>query len=269
MFFSKNKPLDAKELVDIHVHILPGIDDGPGSLEESIEMAKVAKERGVSAIIATPHANRTFSNGKTLIEKKTTDLNKALKEANIEIEVYPGVEYRVSPDILSELEDGSLQTLANSQYLLIELPFTEVPFYMEELVFQLKLKGLTPILAHPERTSAIQEQFERLERLVAQGCLIQVNAQSIGKRFGPERTTALKIIKSGMAFAIASDGHDAFKRPPMFGNALNYTVQLLGEERALSLVRDNPARIIRVAGPDTGASSCSAVPARDHKSSDL
>ncbi|MCL5291566.1 MAG: hypothetical protein M1548_03430 [Actinobacteria bacterium] len=230
--------------VDIHAHILPGLDDGAVAVEESVEMARTAVAHGVSAIIATPHSNEAYGTDRAVVEREIASLNKVLRSEGVELEVYPGAEIKASPHIFRQLEDGSLQTLADSRYILIEMPLDDIPFYMQDLIFRLRLKGLVPILAHPERTVAVQKRLKRLESLVDQGCLIQINTLSLEMGFGPEYATAVDIMRKGWAFAVASDAHDLESRPPCLKGALHIVARLLGKSPALALVRDNPGRIL-------------------------
>lgn len=231
-------------LVDIHAHILPGIDDGAVAIEESIEMAKAAVARGVSAIIATPHFNSCYKCDRTVLDKEVASLREALNALNVDLKVYPGAEVRISPEVLDSLDAGRVQPLAGSRYVLIELPFDEIPFYARDLVFKLRLKGLVPVLAHPERSASVQKRIDRLEGFIGQGCLVQLNASSLEAGFGQDYATAVKIIERGWAFAIASDAHDLGTRPPGLKAAARVAARLLGKQKALKLVRENPLRII-------------------------
>ncbi len=232
-------------LVDIHAHILPGIDDGAVAVEESIEMARAAVARGVSAMIATPHFNSWYACDREVLMKEVADLKEALRGARIDLEVYPGAEVRISPEVLDSLDAGKIQPLAGSRYVLIELPFDEIPFYARDLVFKLRLKGFVPVLAHPERSASVQRRVDRLQPFVEQGCLVQLNASSLEAGFGQDYAAAVKIIERGWAFAIASDAHDLGGRPPGLKSAARVAARLLGKQKALELVRENPMRIIR------------------------
>ncbi|MHB0976437.1 MAG: tyrosine-protein phosphatase [Candidatus Aquicultorales bacterium] len=230
--------------VDIHAHILPLMDDGAVSIEESVEMAALAASRGVSRMVATPHLNEAFSWDRDLLESEVSALNDALHKANVKLEVYTGAEIRATSAVFESLDAGELPTLAGSSYLLLEMPFEEIPFFMGELVFRMKTNGLTPVLAHPERTLAVQRKPRKLESLIAQGCLLQINASSIDGRFGAHHTAAVELIRRGWAFALASDAHDLTSRPPGLRSAIHAATRLFGGKKAMELVYRNPGLII-------------------------
>lgn len=240
----KGEPLGDGGFVDIHSHILPGLDDGAVALEESVEMARAAVERGTTAIIATPHLNHVYDWDAEALERVVDALNAALLAEGVSLTVYGGAEVLASPEIFERLEKDDLPTLAGSRHLLIEMPFEDVPFYMGDLTFKLRLKGYTPVLAHPERTSTVRRRPARLEPLIDQGCLIQLDASSLNGGFGPDFSTASKILRKGWAFAVGSDAHDLEIRPPDLTGALHAASRLIGKGGALALVKDNPRKLI-------------------------
>lgn len=227
--------------IDIHAHILPGFDDGSSSLEESVAMAKMAAATGTAAIIATPHSSTRRPLDHVRVKEAVETLNAAIDAEGINLVIHPGAEHRVFPLLF---EEEPLITLADSEYVLIELPFDEFPFFMEDLVYKLRLRGLTPIIAHPERNTVVQKNIARLEPLLTQGCLIQLNGMSIQKRFGAERTAALRILKKGWAFAVASDTHNTTARPPSLTSAAKVLTRFVGADQADRLLRISPSWIV-------------------------
>lgn len=204
-------------------------------------MAKMAAASGTSAIIATPHSSYQRPLNHAHLAEAVEELNSALAAEEIDLKIYPGAEHRVSPYMLDEEAPISL---AESAYVLIELPFNEFPFFMEDLVFNLRLRELTPIIAHPERNTVIQKNPGRLEQLVAQGCLAQVNSASIQKRFGAERSAGVKILRKEWAFTVASDAHDTRARPSTLASAQKALVRLVGAGQAEILLSGNPSLVL-------------------------
>jgi protein-tyrosine phosphatase len=197
-------------MIDIHCHILPGIDDGPQTIKQSLSIAESLVAKGYRQIIATPHTRDGIFNVQSdSIYAKTIELNQALQNLSVDLAIYPGAEYPLIPELL----DSELVTLNNSRYLLVELPFTQpVPQYAEDLFFQLQTKGLVPILAHPERCRGIQENPDLVKEYARLGVLLQVNIASIFGRYGRGvRQLAENFIKQGLIHFLATDSHRPFK----------------------------------------------------------
>ncbi|MCM3729093.1 tyrosine protein phosphatase [Neobacillus cucumis] len=200
-------------MVDIHCHILPGIDDGAKNISDSIMMAKEAEKEGIHTIIATPHLNNQYDNRKDLILAKVNKLNTALKDAGVNVTILPGQEPRIYGDIIGDFEKNDIQTLNNSQYLFVEFPSNHVPRYAEKLLFDIQVKGLTPIIVHPERNSEIIERPEILYRFVEKGSLTQVTASSLSGYFGKKiKNFSMQIIEANLTHFIASDAHNINSR---------------------------------------------------------
>jgi protein-tyrosine phosphatase len=235
-----------KEFIDTHIHILADQDDGPLTIDESIELAKEVVANNISTIIATPHLNEgLFNFSAEKRDKEITRLEKALSEEGIDIKIYPGAEVRITIDIFDWLREGSLPTLANSRYLLLELPFDTLPIYTNELIFKLKTAGIMPILAHPERNAQIQINPSRLERLINGGCLVQVNTTSLTGKLGSLcYETAVEFLKRGWIDILASDAHEARIRGLNFKEALEIAAKYIGAAEATKLVTKNPAQIL-------------------------
>lgn len=145
-------------MIDIHCHILPGIDDGPKTIEESILMAKEAVNQGINTIIATPHhRNNSYVNEKESILRIVREFNEILQNEQIPLEILPGQETRIFGEILEDYKKEEILTLNNSNYLFIEFPTSTVPRYAERLLYDIQLEGLIPIIVHPERNKEILE----------------------------------------------------------------------------------------------------------------
>ena len=163
-------------MIDIHCHILPGIDDGAENIEDSLQMAKEAVRQGIHAIIATPHYNQHYHNEKQNIIAKAAELNLHLSENNIPLTIIPGQEIRIYGEILEDYQSGKILTMAQTTYLFIELPSGHVPRFTERLLYDLQVAGLVPIIVHPERNQEIIKNPDLLYGFVNNGALSQITA---------------------------------------------------------------------------------------------
>lgn len=201
-------------MIDIHSHILPGMDDGARNIQESIEMARKAVEQGVTNIIATPHYHKgKYDNHKEKVDGETRKLNQVLDELEIPLKVWPGQEIRITDELLEDYHRNQILALNDSQYILLELPSHHVPRYTERLMYDLQIKRITPIIAHPERNLEIMRNPYLLERLIWHGAYSQITAGSITGKFGWRVKRFSKyLIDSGLTHFIASDAHNVGKR---------------------------------------------------------
>lgn len=201
-------------MIDLHCHILPGIDDGAKHLTESIEMAREAYSEGITAIIATPHhKNGRYENEWTFVEEQVEKLNDVLNKENIPLKVAPGQEIRLYGELLDDLQKEATFGLNRSSYVLVEFPSNHVPRYAERLVFDMQMAGLTPIIAHPERNSEITDNPELLYKLVKQGAIAQLTASSLTGQFGNKiKKFSLDLINSNLVHFLASDAHNVKNR---------------------------------------------------------
>jgi protein-tyrosine phosphatase len=233
-------------MIDLHCHVLPAIDDGCESLEQSLEFCRVAFQDGISTLVATPHQKPgQYDNTPEAIRQKVLELRVALREAGIEVEIVEGAEVYHSLDLATRLREGRVTTLgATGRYLLLELPFQQTPLRVEETVFQLKLAGVTPVLAHPERISYFVTDMERLEKLIRLGCLSQVTGAAILGGFGDRvRDIALRMLERNLVHVISSDAHDTVYRPPVLAKARERAAELVGPARAEQMVTEIPGAI--------------------------
>jgi protein-tyrosine phosphatase len=219
-------------LIDIHSHILPGVDDGAHTVEDSINMARLAVEEGITKIIATPHhQNGKYINRKQDILKRVSELNRLLQNENIPLEVLPGQETRIYGELLEGLEKGDILPLNQSNYLFIELPSGHVPRYTEKLLFDVQLKGLTPVIVHPERNSEIIENPDKLLNLVKKGSLTQVTAGSITGHFGKKiQKFSFQLIESNLTHFVSSDAHNITTRSFRMRDSINEIEKEFGSQ---------------------------------------
>jgi protein-tyrosine phosphatase len=196
-------------LIDLHSHILPGVDDGARTLEEAVDIGRSAAEDGITAIAATPHVRDDFPTGADTMERGVELVRQALAENGVALALHTGGE--VALDRLDQLEREELRRFGlggNPAFLLVEFPYFGWPLDLPDRLFQLRLAGFTPVLAHPERNADVQAAPERLEQLVETGTLVQVTAASLDGRLGKApRETGLRLVEIGHAHLIASDAH--------------------------------------------------------------
>lgn len=234
-------------MIDIHCHLLPGLDDGAQNIEQSLELARKAVEEGIHTVIATPHCipEVYFNEGEAVLEK-VRSLQEELRCVGIPLKVLPGMEVHLALDIPRRLGTGSALTLGNSgKYVLLEFPLSSVPSYSEQVIFEIMLKGIKPILAHPERNKEIIEEPTILYNLIDKGCLVQITSGSLIGGFGTKiQKLSSEFLKLGWVDFIASDAHHPQKRPLVLREAFNIAASIVNENEARKLVIENPQRVI-------------------------
>ena len=236
-------------MLDMHAHILPGLDDGPDTIEESIELIEMAIAEGITDIIATPHAySPRYNVSKEQVLEKIILLNNEVKKRELSINLHAGQEIRIQDFVPEKLKSGEALTLAGSKYVLLELPSSGIPAYTVQIIQSILCMGKVPIIAHPERNRAIAEKPSRLSRLVYHGALAQVTAGSLGGHFGKGvQKLSLQLIEANLIHAYGSDVHNATTRPALFERGLDYldkrklhnTVDILLENNARILTNED------------------------------
>ena len=208
-------------MIDIHSHILPDLDDGPATLEESLAIAREAAADGIGAMIATPHMhNGIYRCSAGEIGERVKDLNAELDKSGIPLTVYPGAEVQLVPGLNDLLGSGKACTLNNSRYVLIELAATFLPDTAKEEFFTLRLNGYIPILAHPERHPRLQKDLDFMAELVRMGTLCQLTAQSLTGGAGKSaQAAASKMLENNLAHILATDVHSSKWRKPVLSRA--------------------------------------------------
>lgn len=201
-------------MIDLHSHILFGVDDGAQTIEDSIEMARAAEAEGISVIYATPHHLTTrYENERDVVLPKVAELNAEFERLGIELVVKPGQELRIHGDLLDGLQVGTSITLGDTNYLLVEFPSNHVPLYTERVLFDLQSEGYHPIIVHPERNSDIMQNPDKLIDLVQNGALTQVTAGSVAGKFGKKiKQFSMQLIESNLTHFVASDAHNTTTR---------------------------------------------------------
>lgn len=233
--------------IDIHCHILNGIDDGAKTIEETIEMLRIAANDGIKKIVATPHNISGVSNFDDIkLMGKVDHLNSVLKEQGIDVVIYKGCEVFIDYNNIKDWEDGKISSLNNSRYILIELPMTDYQSYTDEIIYSMQLKGLKPIIAHPERYPSVLKNPNLLYDLVRKGVLSQLNTLSITGESGREvKELSEKLLLNNLVHFVATDAHSTGVRKPVLSKGYNRVVELIGREKAERIFFDNPIRLLQ------------------------
>jgi protein-tyrosine phosphatase len=228
-------------MIDLHCHILPGIDDGPVDMQTSIDMARIAAEDGIETIVATPHIkdilHSTFKLGALVFR-----LNNHLEHQNIPVNVLLGA------DVFALLNPSCLKdyTINNSRYILIEFPHNYLPSNSKEILFALAMQGFCPIITHPERNLAIMKKVDLLLDMLHSNVLVQITAGSLTGEFGrDEQACANYLLQKDAVHFIATDAHSTDIRRPVLSDGLKRAEKIIGKERAKKLVCDNPGAVLK------------------------
>lgn len=220
-------------MIDLHCHLLPGVDDGPETMEESLAMAQTAVAQGITHLLCTPHHNNgRYENPKASIIAAVAELQAALDTAAIPLTVLEGQEVRVTGELIEDLTaDNLLFTDLNDTYLLIEFPSADVPAYSETLLFELRGLGKIPVIVHPERNRYFMEDPDRLIPYLDMGCLAQLTAPSIVGIFGKKiQKIAHQMVERNLVQMVASDAHGINKRPFYLKEAYSEIEQKYGKQ---------------------------------------
>lgn len=232
-------------MIDMHSHILFGVDDGPENMEESLLLLNQAVKEGITGIISTSHAyHPQFHVSKEVVLKQVQSLNELAKENNLPIQIYPGQELRLKDFITTEIAANDALSLASSKYILLELPSQGIPAYTIQIIQELLNQNKVPIIAHPERNKAIAEKPSRLARLITHGALAQVTAGSLAGHFGKSiQKTALQLVDAHLVHVYGSDVHNSTTRPFLYNKGLDYLDKHKRHELT-DILLENNTRII-------------------------
>lgn len=233
-------------VIDTHLHILPGVDDGPETIVESLALARALVQEGIHSAIATPHYNDEFPRRSAIeIRERVSHLQQELDRHGIPLHLFAGHEALISAGLVEDIQTGRLATLNGSCYLLLELWSSSWLPETERLIFHLRAHGIVPIVAHPERHRAIQQDPDRLSTLQQQGALAQLTASSlVGMQGRTIRRCAETLLKQGLIHLIASDAHGLHRRPPGVVRGLERATELVGRAKVHQMIEGHPAAII-------------------------
>ena len=232
-------------MVDLHHHLLPGLDDGSPDLETSLAMARMAATDGITQIVCTPHASSRYAFSPELIEEKLATLRAALARESIPVTLASGCDFHLSYDNIKDaIAHPSKYSLNATDYLLIELPDHGLSTSLEEIFYQLRLAGLTLILTHPERNPTLQRDHDRLAAWLREGMLVQITTSSIlGKMGETARKMSQTLLANRWVHFLATDAHNLTTRPPLMSEARNIVARHYGDSYANRLCTENPTAV--------------------------
>lgn len=243
----------ADGMIDIHCHLLPGIDDGARTLAEALDMARAAVANGIKYSVMTPHLHPgRYENTRTTIEAALVDFQNALRREEIPLECGAAAEVRLSPEILPLMEQNELAFLGEMdgyRILLLEFPHSHIPLGADNLVKKLLDNKIRPIIAHPERNKDVIKDLAKIELFVEMGCLLQLTASAVAGRFGAgSQQCARQLLELGTVTVLATDAHNLKGRRPELREGMDAAAEIIGTEAAQALVQENPWAIV---GPST------------------
>jgi protein-tyrosine phosphatase len=236
-------------MIDLHCHLLPGIDDGPETLAEALGLARVAVADGITTAVLTPHIHPgRYGNSLSTVVKAVAAFQLTLREKEIPLKVYAGGEVRVGMEALDLLADGEMPFLGSYQgyrVALIEFPHQGIPVGASQFLAKMLDLKIRPLIAHPERNRSIMLAPERVRQFVEMGCLLQLTASAITGNFGePARKAAHYLLEQDMAWLVATDAHNVEHRPPVMSKARDMIAAMYGGKRAQLLVHDRAEQIL-------------------------
>ncbi len=233
-------------MIDLHSHILPGIDDGSPDIATSLEMARIAVADGITVMACTPHIfPGVYDNSGRGIAAARDALAAALEAEGIPLQLMIGADVHIAPDLVAGLKGGRVPSLNGSRYFLFEPPHDVLPPRFEAFIFNLLAAGFVPILTHPERLAWVEQQLPLVARLSSGGVIMQITAGSLTGRFGKRvRNLSLRLLDDGLVDIFATDAHNTDRRPPILSEAREMVAERLDEQEAERLFEINPRRIL-------------------------
>jgi protein-tyrosine phosphatase len=233
-------------VIDLHCHLLPGIDDGAADLSASLEMARAFVEQGVTVVACTPHIlPGLYHNSGPAIREATEQLQTVLNDEGVPLRLVTGADAHMTPDFVAGLRSGHLLSLADSRYVLVEPPHHTAPPQLEDFFFNLVVAGYVPILTHPERLSWVPSRYETIKRLVQAGVWMQVTSGSLSGAFGRNPLYwGNRMLDEGFVHLLASDAHDPERRRPDLAAGFELAAKRVGAEEGQNLVLTRPAGIL-------------------------
>jgi protein-tyrosine phosphatase len=247
------KPFEGGEVIDLHSHILPGLDDGAGDLGQSLQMARMAVEDGISGMVCTPHLSPSFpGNNREVILAAFKEFKARLVEEKIGLEVYPGCELAIDSDLPDKLASGELLTLNDCGHIaLIEMPVELIPPHMNTFFWTMQVKGLTPILAHPERNYLLVREPSILRKWIEAGVLVQITGGSLKGHYGKRiRDFSSMLLKQRMVHFVSTDSHGPDMRRPVLSEARRIVESVVGIEESQKIFNENPVEVVNGRVPD-------------------
>jgi len=239
-------------LIDLHCHLLPGIDDGAADISLSLEMARASAADGITVTACTPHIMPgVYNNDRAIIEAGIARLESHFAEEGIAMRLVVGADVHMDVELISGLKSGRIPSLNNTRYFLFEPPHHVPPPRIEDNLFNIMSAGYVPVLTHPERLSWIESHYGVMEKLVQMGVPMQITAGSVTGQFGRRvKYWADKMIGEGLAHILATDAHNLTGRPPNLSRARDMIADRLGEAEAIHMTTTRPQAILDNMSPD-------------------
>lgn len=235
-------------MIDLHSHLLPGIDDGAPDMETSLALARVAVRGGTTHLVCTPHIHPgRYENDAASIQPVLASFRAALEQAQIPLHVSSAAEVRFGMELMVGVSQGTIPFLGEWQgkkVLLLEFPHGEVPFGADRLIGWLLQRNIIPMIAHPERNKGLMRTPSKLKPFLQQGCLLQVTASAVAGHFGPAaEALAHDLLDQGVVTILASDAHNLQHRPPLLSEGMQHAARIVGDAKAEALVMHTPWQI--------------------------
>ena len=229
-------------MFDLHAHILPDLDDGSKSEEMSLAMVLTANGTGTRQMVAAPHVmDGTWRPLWEDIIAGCRELQSMVLDAKINLSILPGAEVTLYPDVLELITGAGPYCINGGRYMLVELPPSDIPLYTDDFLFTLQIRGITPVLVHPERHSEIRNDLSILERWIGRGILVQINGPSLMGKYGDKvKSVAETLLKRNMVHCLGSDAHNNLSRSPDLSVARKRIRELVGPQKAEEILAENP-----------------------------
>jgi protein-tyrosine phosphatase len=240
-------------MIDLHCHMLPGIDDGAADVEVALEMARLAVADGITITACTPHIMPgVYGNTGPQIRAAIDSFSEALKAAGIPLTLVPGADVHLATDLVAGLKNGQVLRLNDSRYFLFEPPHHVMPPRLEHAVFDIMSAGFQPVLTHPERLTWIEDHYDVMQKLAHAGVWMQITCGSVTGRFGRRpQYWADRMIDEGLVHILATDAHNLRNRSPSMAKSREMVAERLGEAEAANMVLHRPRGILDDVEPST------------------
>lgn len=238
-------------MIDLHCHLLPGIDDGADTLKTAVDMARIALDDGIRVLACTPHIYPgLYHNDSQGIRAARDRLQAELRARGMPLELVIGADVHLVPGLVAGIRADAIPTLNGSRYLLLEPSHHVRPPGLEDVIFDLQVAGYVPIITHPERLRWIEEHYSVFGRLAANGVWMQLTAGSLTGAFGPRaRYWSERFLEDGLVHLLATDAHSTGRRRPVLSEGLEFAKTRVGEVEARRMVEERPAAVLRNASP--------------------